>query len=109
MVDVDVDCPTAGGVGEPFPETILAQASKTEFAWTTTLEFELYSGDLGDVGSYVGATASGSGSSFPATASPSSGQGFYYVVREAGEFCNDQGLWTSGGVRESPLREDSLP
>ena len=83
--------------------------SKIEFGWTTPLDYELYSGDLGDIGIYSGILASGSGSSFPATSVPSGGQGFYYVVREPGAFCNDVGLWTSGGAGESPLRENALP
>jgi hypothetical protein len=109
VVDVQVDCPTTGSLREPFPETILAQSSKIEFAWATPLDYELYSGDLGGVGIYAGALVFGSGSSFPATAIPSSGQGLYYVVRHAGAFCNDVGLWTSGGVGESSGRESMLP
>jgi len=39
---------------------------------------------------------------------PGSGEGYYYVVRQA-RFCNQQSLWTSGGVNESPSRESGLP
>jgi hypothetical protein len=109
LVSVEVDCPTAGGIGEPFPETILALESKTEFAWTSPLDFDLFSGELMDVAVYAGTLASGSGNSFTAEATPSSGQGFYHLVREPGEFCNDVGLWTSTGAGENPLRETSLP
>jgi len=33
----------------------------------------------------------------------------YYLVRTTGEFCNNVGLWTTGGAGESPLRATSLP
>ena len=36
------------------------------------------------------------------------GFGYYYLVREVGEFCNDNGRWTSGGPAEDPLREGLL-
>jgi hypothetical protein len=108
VVNVDVACPSSGALAGPFPETVLA-ASKTAFGWTTALDYDLFTGELSGVGGYAGMLSSGSGSAFPAAATPSPGQGFYYVVRRAGEFCNDTGLWTSGGAGESPLREGSLP
>jgi len=40
---------------------------------------------------------------------PFARQGVYYLVREVGDFCNDDGVWSSGGPAESPLREPSLP
>jgi hypothetical protein len=109
VIDVDVGCPASGNLNLPFAEPILAGSSKVEFTWTTPLDFDLFSGDLEAVGSYAGDLSSGSGSSFPATATPATGEGLYYVVRITGEFCNDVGLWTSGGSAESPLRESSLP
>jgi hypothetical protein len=109
IVDVDVQCPTSGTLGVPFPETISAQ-TKTLFSWATPLDYDLFAGDLGAVSVYAGNLSSGAGNSFTAGATPaSSGEGFFFVVREAGEFCNDTGLWTSGGPSESTLREPSLP
>jgi hypothetical protein len=40
---------------------------------------------------------------------PTAESGYYYLVREVGDFCNDNGPWTSGGAAEDPLREVSLP
>jgi hypothetical protein len=108
-VDVDVGCPASGNLNLPFSETILAGSSKVAFTWTAPLDFDLFSGDLDAVDSYAGDLSTGSGDSFPATAVPATGEGFYYVMRGAGEFCNDVGLWTSEGLGESPLRESSLP
>jgi hypothetical protein len=62
------------------------------------------------VSAYAGTLTSGTGTTFAADATPAApGDGFYFVVRDAGEFCNDIGLWTSGGSAESPSRETSLP
>jgi hypothetical protein len=109
VVDVDVGCPASGNLNLPFAETILAGANKLDFAWTTPLDFDLFSGDLDAVSSYAGDLSSGSGSSFPVTAVPPIREGYYYVVRRSGEYCNEVGLWTSSGPAESPLRESSLP
>jgi len=109
VIDVDVACPSSGGLAEPFAETIRAQPGKTEFAWITPVAFDLFTGELDSVAAYAGVLSSSEGNSFFTTETPPSGRGFYFVVRPAGEFCNDAGLWTSGGPAESPLREISLP
>jgi hypothetical protein len=109
VVDVDVDCPSSGTLGEPFPEIIVAE-TKTLFSWTTPFDFHLFAGELHAVGAYTGDLSSGTGSSFAAGVTPGSpGDGFYFLVRHAGEFCNDVGQWTSGGPSESPARESTLP
>ena len=108
VVDVSVACPSSETLGQPFPETILAP-TKSSFSWTTPLEFDLFGGALADVSVYVGSLTSGSGSTFSSGPDPLPGQGVYFVVRETGQFCNDRGLWTTGGTGESPLREPSLP
>ena len=58
--------------------------------------------DTGDVSSHVS-------QGFYAEATPEPGAGFYFVVRTTAEFCNDAGLWSSGGAGEVPARETSLP
>jgi hypothetical protein len=108
IVDVDVDCPTTGTLSEPFPETIVAE-TKTLFSWTTPLDFDLFTGDLSQVSAYAGGVSSGTGNSFAAGSTAEPGDGFYFIVRDASEYCNDIGLWTSGGPAESPSRETSLP
>ena len=108
VVNVDVDCPSSGNLSTAFPETILAQ-TKILFSWSTPVDFDVFTGDLGAVSAYAGTLASGTGSSFVAGATPDPGTGFYFVVRDAGEFCNDIGLWTSGGAAETPSRETALP
>lgn len=109
-VDVDVHCPSTGSLRAAFGGTILAQAGKTEWSWTTARDFVLWTGSLAQVASYAGDETAGSGTSFDDPTLPSgTGSGFYYLVRTQGEFCNDRGLWTSGGPEESPLRENNLP
>jgi hypothetical protein len=106
VVDVDVDCPTTGALMQLFPDTILA-SSATEFSWSTPLEYDLHSGPLSGVSSYSGAVTSGSGDSTSIPAGPGPNQ--YYVLRLAGEFCNDSGSWSSAGSGESPGRDGALP
>ena len=109
LVQVDVACPTAGTFQEPFPEVIQAQGNKTDWSWTTPLDFDRFTGDLDAVSNYEGDLTSATGSSFSDMTLPLSGAGFYYVLRESGEFCNTRGLWTSEGAGESTTREGSLP
>jgi hypothetical protein len=106
-VDVNVDCPTTGNLGEIFP-TIIA-ADKTTWTWTPATTYSLWQGDLQLVSSYGGSDSTGSGTSFTHLPTPPAGFGYYYLVRELGEFCNDNGPWTSGGSAEDPRREVSLP
>ncbi len=108
VVNVDVDCPTTGDLEGVFPETILAE-SKTRFSWPTARTFFLFSGDLSAVSSYAGDVSSRTSQGFNSETTPDPGAGFYFVVRTTGKFCNDAGLWTTGGAGESPLRESSLP
>ena len=90
LVDVDVNCPGAGGAFEE----ILA-LDKTTWGWTTPVEYELRQGDLLTVSTYPGATSADSGNFFNSVPLPTSAQGFYYLVREVGPFCNDVGTWGS--------------
>jgi hypothetical protein len=106
-VDVDVECPASGNLGGIFP-TIIA-VDKTTWAWTPAKTYLLWQGDLYLVSSYAGSDSTGSGTSFSHLPTPAAGSGYYYLVRELGEYCNDSGPWTSGGPAESPLRETSLP
>jgi hypothetical protein len=107
LVDVDVDCPSSGNLGEIFP-TITA-ADKTTWTWTPAKSYSLWQGDLALVSSYAGYESAGSGTSFTHLPAPPPGSAYYYLVREVGEYCNDNGPWTSGGPSESPLREVTLP
>jgi hypothetical protein len=109
IVAVEVECPSSGHLTGVFAESIVAAPSKTEFVWTTPLEYHLFSGDLEGVSSYAGTLTSGLGSSFQTPLTPLPGQARYYLVRTTGEFCNNAGLWTTGGNGESPLRATSLP
>jgi hypothetical protein len=107
LVDVDVTCPSSGNLGEIFP-TIIA-TDKVTWTWTPAKSYLLWQGDLHLVSSYAGSDSTGAGSSFTHLPTPASGGGYYYLVRELGEFCNDNGPWTSGGPAEDPAREPSLP
>jgi hypothetical protein len=107
VVDVDVACPSSGNLGEIFP-TITA-ADKTTWTWTPAKTYLLWQGDLVLVSSYAGSDSHGTGTSFTHVPTPTVGFGYYYLVRELGEYCNDNGPWTSGGPAEDPLREPSLP
>lgn len=107
VVNVTVTCPTSGNLGGLF-ETIAA-SNKTTWNWTTPVAYQLWSGPLSGVSSYTGGATTGSGTSFMDAVVPGSGAGTYYVVRSAGEFCNEVGLWSSGGAGESAAREPSLP
>jgi hypothetical protein len=107
-VAVSVDCP---GDVVTFPEfeTIIAQSDEATLSWTSYVEYFLVRGDLSLVSSYdVLSSHAGAGTSFTDAAVPAVGDGLYYVVRQA-RYCNQQSLWTSGGVNESPARENSLP
>jgi hypothetical protein len=107
-VDVNVNCPASGNLGGIFP-TIVA-STKTTWVWTPPKTYVVWQGDVTAVSTYGGTQSfSGSGDSFTDVATPAVGSGDYYLAREVGEFCNDDGLWTSGGPAESPLREPSLP
>ena len=107
MVDVNVSCPASGNLGGVFP--VIRAANKTTWTWTPEKSYRLWQGDLHLVSSYTGSLSSGTGASFTHVPLPSPGAGYYYVVLEAGQYCNDQGLWTSGGPSESPARESTLP
>jgi hypothetical protein len=107
VVDVDVDCPASGNLGAIFP--VITAADKTTWSWTPAKTYLLWQGDLDLVSSYTGSGSTGAGTSFTHVPTPAAGFGYYYLVRELGEFCNDNGLWTSGGPAENPLRETSLP
>jgi len=107
IVDVDVGCPSSGNLGGVFP--VIRASDKTTWTWTPAKSYLLWQGDLDLVGSYAGSQSAGSGSSFTHVPQPPSAAGYYYVVREVGQYCNDQGLWTSGGPSESPARESALP
>jgi hypothetical protein len=106
-VDVDVACPSSGNLGGVFP--VIRAATKTTWTWTPAKSYLLWQGDLAFVSDYAGSQSSGTGESFTHVPEPSPKAGFYYVVRQEGKYCNDQGLWTSGGASESPARESALP
>ena len=89
-----------------FPQTLLA-ISATEFGWNSALDYDLFSGPLDDVSNYAGSLTSGSGESFSIV--PAEGPSQYYLLRLAGEFCNDRGNWSSAGSGESPGRAAALP
>jgi hypothetical protein len=109
-VDVNVNCPSSGNVSLGIFATIFAQGDKVTWSWTGSANYLLHKGDLSAVSSLAGSQTSGSGTSFmdPATPTPA-GAGFYYLVREVGEFCNADGEWTSGGAGEVPGRDATLP
>jgi hypothetical protein len=106
-VDVDVECPSSGNLAGIFP-TITA-TDKTTWTWTPAKSYLLWQGDLALVSSYSGNGSAGSGTSFTHLSAPPPGSAYYYLVRELGEYCNNNGPWTSGGTAENPLREVSLP
>jgi hypothetical protein len=106
-VDVDVDCPASGNLAGIFPA--ITATDKTTWTWTPSETYLLWQGDLALVSSYAGNDSPGTGSSFTHSATPVSGSGYYYLLRELGEYCNENGPWTSGGSAEDPLREVSLP
>ncbi len=109
VVTATVNCPTSVVTPTAFGETIFAEANKNEFSWATSKPHAAYTGDLSVVSSYTGAfVSSGEGSSFVDSSTPAPGSGFYYVVRN-GQFCNDAGLWTGGGIAEFSGRETGLP
>jgi hypothetical protein len=134
-VDVDVDCPSSGNLGGIFA-TISAEGDKSTFSWTGSVNYMLHQGDLSDASTLTGTQTTGSGTSFTDLAIPqwyctndpgvscvtdqdcsggatgpcvNEGIGFYYLVREVGEFCNADGEWTSGGAGEQPGRDATLP
>jgi hypothetical protein len=107
VVNVTATCPASGNLGGLF-ESISA-STKTSWSWATPQDYQVWSGALSGVSSYAGSSSTGSGNSFSDLTVPSSGSGLYYVVRSAGEFCNEVGLWSSGGAGESAAREPSLP
>jgi hypothetical protein len=107
VVDVDVACPSSGNLGEIFP--VIRAQDEVTWSWTPAKSYLLWRGGLALVGSYAGSQTPGTGTSFTDVAQPVSGAGYYYVLREVGDYCNDQGPWTSGGPSESPARESSLP
>jgi len=106
-VDVDVACPSSGNLAGIFPA--ITATDKTTWTWTPAKSYLLWQGDLALVNGYSGDLSAGSGSSFTHSIEPSPGSAYYYLIRETGEFCNENGPWTSGGSAESPLREPSLP
>ncbi len=109
VVTVTVNCPTSVVTPTAFGETILAEANKNEFSWATSKAYAAYTGNLSVLNSYTGAfVTAGDGSSFVDSSTPAAGDGFYYVVRN-GQYCNDAGLWTGGGIGESSGRETGLP
>jgi hypothetical protein len=107
VVDVGVGCPSSGNLGGIFP-TIIA-IDKTTWTWAPAKSYLLWQGDLDLVSSYAGNDSPGAGTSFTHLPTPAVGNGYCYLVRESGEYCNENGPWTSGGPGESPLREVSLP
>jgi hypothetical protein len=100
--------------------------AKNTFQWTTSTRREVFRGPISGVSTYTGSIVAFGpaqpNTSFVDAAVPSSGQGFYYLVREAGDFlhqdveadfCNERGYWSGGGVSEAPtgatlLRDPSL-
>ncbi|MCP3937527.1 MAG: hypothetical protein GY708_19405, partial [Actinomycetia bacterium] len=109
VVAATVNCPTSVVTPIAFGETILADANKIRFSWTTSQPHAVFTGDIRLMSTYTGAiVAHGEGSSFTDSATPATDSGFYYLVRK-GQYCNDAGLWTSGGPGENPLRETALP
>ncbi len=99
-VVVTVDCPTSA-VGGVF-ETILAQADKTTWEWTTFASFDLLQGDLSGVSTYSGTISTGAGTSFGDGTLPAPGAGTYYIVREVA--CN--ATW---GANECVLNAAAAP
>jgi hypothetical protein len=107
VVDVDVACPSSGNLGEVFPA--IAASTPTTWSWSPAKEYMLHKGDLPVTGAYAGAQTEASGTSFSDATQPISGGGFYYLLREVGQYCNDQGLWSSGGPSEQEGRDTTLP
>jgi hypothetical protein len=107
VVDVDVACPSSGNLGGVFP--VIGASTGTTWSWSPAKDYMLHKGDLPVTGAYAGTQAEGSGTSFTDVAPPAPGSGFYYVVREIGEYCNDQGRWSSGGPGEQEGRDMTLP
>ena len=66
-------------------------------------------GGTGIRGALRGTDATGSGTSFTHAPTPGAGYGYYYLVREMGEFCNENGPWTTQGAGEQPGRDTTLP
>jgi hypothetical protein len=106
-VDVDVACPSSGSLGDVFP--VIGAATGTTWSWSPAKDYLLHKGDLPVTGAYAGTQTEGSGTSFTDAAQPAPGGGFYYLLREIGQYCNDQGLWSSGGPGEMEGRDTTLP
>jgi hypothetical protein len=85
-----------------FGQTVRGGLSKTEFVWTTPVEFEFVRGPFvtpADVGAYpLALHASGSGSTLIDPDVPLEGAGAWYLLRLA---C-PSASWSSGGAGECP-------
>ncbi len=109
VVTATVNCPPPVATQNAFGETMFPEGNKQEFSWASTRHYSAFSGAMSMVGTYTGAfVSSGEGVSFVDASRPAANSGYYYVVR-GGEYCNDAGLWTSGGPGENPSRETLLP
>ncbi len=112
VLTVNVTCPSNGTVPAPdFTQTVLAQSNKQTFNWTSAATVDVVKGDLNALRSTKSFTGTDTCladdqtiSSFSDAATPASGAGFYYLVRNSsGELCNEgPGTWGSS-KRDSEL------
>ena len=128
VVEVNVDCPSTGNLANPiFPiiqadDTALGSTDVT-FTWGGGELADVWAGDLGLLGTGLGGSnypgsviGLGVSSPFNDPTVPSGGGvvGIYYIFREPGAFCNENGPWTSGGSGEcttgsESCRDEELP
>ncbi|ANM30602.1 hypothetical protein ABI59_15005 [Acidobacteria bacterium Mor1] len=98
-------CPAFCAVGTF--ESVTAQ-SKTEFAWSSELDWQLAQGSFtapADIGTYTtDLLTEGVGSSYVDSASPASGSGFWYLFRR---FCAG-GSFSTGEASEMGDRDGAL-
>ncbi len=94
------------GPATVFPQTLLAAASKTSFAWTSPVGFHAVRGPLGSVAGYaVDLTFQGTGTSVSDASLPMAGTGFWYLVKQGG--CT-RTSWQSV-LGAEPGRDAALP
>jgi hypothetical protein len=94
------------GPATVFPQTLLASASKTSFAWTSSVGFRAVRGPLGSVAGYVvDLTFEGTGTSVSDASLPPAGTGFWYLVKQGG--CT-RTSWQSA-LGSEPGRDAALP
>jgi hypothetical protein len=97
---VVVDCPASGALGGGIFQTLTAP-DKTRFVWSVPADVTFASGMLADLPAYL---PNATGTLAAATELPAAAAE-WYLAKSAGEFCNQEGAWSSGGAGEIPGRD----